>query len=287
MALIRKNSNLYLTLVRLRRNRLAVFGLVIMLLLVVVAVFAPWIAPYDYAAQNLSDAFEPPCAKYWLGTDDFGRDILSRLIYGARISLQVGLFAVWLSMCVGGVLGAIAGYYGGKVDDIIMRFMDILLSIPQILLAVTIAAALGPGLLNLTIAVGIANIPSFARVVRGAVLSIVGQEFIEAAHCMGASDAWIIARHILPNCSAPIIVQATLRVAGAILAAAALSFLGLGIQPPTPEWGGMLSAARGYVRDYAYMTISPGLAIMITILALNFLGDGLRDALDPKLKRVT
>ena len=285
MALIRKNSNLYLTLVRLRRNRLAVFGLVIMLLLVVVAVFAPWIAPYDYAAQNLSDAFEPPCAKYWLGTDDFGRDILSRLIYGARISLQVGLFAVWLSMCVGGVLGAIAGYYGGKVDDIIMRFMDILLSIPQILLAVTIAAALGPGLLNLNIAVGIANIPSFARVVRGAVLSIVGQEFIEAAHCMGASDAWIIARHILPNCSAPIIVQATLRVAGAILAAAALSFLGLGIQPPTPEWGGMLSAARGYVRDYAYMTISPGLAIMITILALNFLGDGLRDAMDPKMKR--
>ena len=285
MALIRKNSNLYLTLVRLCRNRLAVFGLVIMLLLVIVAVLAPWIAPYDYAAQNLSDAFEPPCAKYWLGTDDFGRDILSRLIYGARISLQVGLFAVWLSMCVGGVLGAIAGYYGGKVDDIIMRFMDILLSIPQILLAVTIAAALGPGLLNLTIAVGIANIPSFARVVRGAVLSIVGQEFIEAAHCMGASDAWIIARHILPNCSAPIIVQATLRVAGAILAAAALSFLGLGIQPPTPEWGGMLSAARGYVRDYAYMTISPGLAIMITILALNFLGDGLRDAMDPKMKR--
>ena len=285
MALIRKNSNLYLTLVRLRRNRLAVFGLVIMLLLVVVAVFAPWIAPYDYAAQNLSDAFEPPCAKYWLGTDDFGRDILSRLIYGARISLQVGLFAVWLSMCVGGVLGAIAGYYGGKVDDIIMRFMDILLSIPQILLAVTIAAALGPGLLNLTIAVGIANIPSFARVVRGAVLSIVGQEFIEAAHCMGASDAWIIARHILPNCSAPIIVQATLRVAGAILAAAALSFLGLGIEPPYPEWGGMLAGARGYVRDYAYMTVFPGLAIMITIMALNFVGDGLRDAMDPKMKR--
>lgn len=285
MPLIRKNSNLYLTLVRLRRNRLAVFGLFIMLLLVFVAVFAPWIAPYDYAAQNLADAFEPPSAKYWLGTDDFGRDILSRLIFGARISLQVGIFAVGLSMCVGGVLGAVAGYYGGRVDDIIMRFMDILLSIPQILLAVTIAAALGPGLLNLTIAVGISNIPSFARVVRGAVLSIVGQEFIEAAQCMGASDAWIIARHILPNCSAPIIVQATLRVAGAILAAAALSFLGLGIQPPTPEWGGMLSAARGYVRDFAYMTISPGLAIMITILALNFLGDGLRDAMDPKMKR--
>jgi peptide/nickel transport system permease protein len=285
MALIRKNSNLYLTLVRLRRNRLAIVGLCIMVVLVVVAVFAPWVAPYDFAAQNLSDAFEPPCLKYLLGTDDFGRDILSRLIYGARISLQVGIFAVGLSMCVGGVLGAISGYYGGKIDDVIMRFMDILLSIPQILLAVTIAAALGPGLLNLTVAVGVSNIPSFARVVRGAVLSIVGQEYIEAAQCMGASDTWIIARHILPNCSAPIIVQATLRVAGAILAAAALSFLGLGIQPPTPEWGGMLSAARGYVRDYPYMTISPGLAIMITILALNFLGDGLRDAMDPKMKR--
>ncbi len=285
MALFQKNSNLHLTLIRLRRNRLAVFGLVILIVLVIAAVFAPLIAPYHYATQNLADAFEPPSAKYWLGTDDFGRDILSRIIYGARISLQVGIFAVSLSMCIGGLLGAVAGYYGGRIDDVIMRFMDILLSIPQILLAVTIAAALGPGLLNLTIAVGIANIPSFARIVRGSVLSIVGQEYIEAAHCMGASDAWIIARHILPNCSAPIIVQATLRVAGAILAAAALSFLGLGIQPPTPEWGGMLSAARGFVRDYSYMTIFPGLAIMVTIMALNFLGDGLRDAMDPKMKR--
>ena len=285
MALIRKNSNLYLTLVRLRRNRLAVFGLVIMLLLVVVAVFAPWIAPYDYAAQNLSDAFEPPCAKYWLGTDDFGRDILSRLIYGARISLQVGLFAVWLSMCVGGVLGAIAGYYGGKVDDIIMRFMDILLSIPQILLAVTIAAALGPGLLNLTIAVGIANIPSFARVVRGAVLSIVGQEFIEAAHCMGASDAWIIARHILPNCSAPIIVQATLRVAGAILVESSLSFLGLGVQPPAASWGNMLMDGKSVIETAPWLSVYPGLAILVTVLGYNLLGESLRDIFDPRLRQ--
>lgn len=285
MAFIRKNSNLHLTLIRLGRNKLAVMGLVILVVLLVVAVFAPLIAPYHYAAQNLADAFEPPSLKHWLGTDDFGRDILSRIIYGARVSLQVGIFAVGLAMCVGGLLGAVSGYYGGRVDDVIMRFMDILLSIPQILLAVTIAAALGPGLLNLTVAVGISTVPSFARVVRGAVLSIVGQEYIEAAQCMGASDAWIIMRHILPNCSAPIIVQATLRVAGAILACAALSFLGLGIQPPTPEWGGMLSASRGYVRDYAYMTIFPGLAIMITIMALNFLGDGLRDAMDPKMKR--
>lgn len=285
MSLLRKNSNLYLTLVRLRRNRLAVLGLIILIMLVLTAVFAPVIAPYHFATQSLVEAFDPPSWKHPLGTDDFGRDILSRIIYGAQVSLQVGIFAVSLSMVSGGILGAIAAYYGGRTDNIIMRFMDILLSIPQILLAIAIAAALGPGLLNLTIAVGIAALPTFARVVRGAVLSIVGHEFIEAAHCMGASDTWIIARHIIPNCSAPIIVQSTLRVAQAILTAASLSFLGLGIQPPFPEWGGMLASARGYVRDYAYMTISPGLAIMITIMALNFLGDGLRDAMDPKLKR--
>ncbi|MDR3043373.1 MAG: ABC transporter permease [Desulfovibrio sp.] len=285
MALLQKNSNMYLTLVRLRRNRLAILGLLIMGALILIAIFAPWLAPYDFATQDLISAFETPSWEHPLGTDDFGRDILSRIIYGARVSLQVGVLAVFIAMVSGGTLGAIAGYYGGRIDGVIMRVMDVLLSIPQILLAIAIAAALGPGLLNLTIAVGIAALPTFARVVRGAVLSIVGQEYIEAAHCMGASDAWIIIRHILPNCSAPIIVQSTLRVAQAILAAAALSFLGLGIQPPFPEWGGMLSGARGYVRDYAYMTIFPGLAIMITIMALNFLGDGLRDAMDPKMKR--
>ncbi len=282
---LKNNSNLYLTLVRLWRNKLAVLGLFVMLALVVVAIFAPWIAPYHYATQNLVDAFEPPCAKYWLGTDEFGRDILSRMIYGTRISLQVGILAVLLAMVSGGLLGAVAGYYGGRMDECIMRTMDVFLSIPQIVLAIAIAAALGPGLLNLTVAVGIAAMPTFARVVRGAVLSIVGQEFIEAAHCMGARDSWILFRHVLPNCSAPIIVQATLRVAQAILAAASLSFLGLGIQPPFPEWGGMLAGARGFIRDYAYMMISPGLAIMIVIMALNFVGDGLRDAMDPKQKR--
>lgn len=285
MAVLKKNSNLHLTLVRLKRNRLAVVGLIVLILLVLMAIFAPLLAPYHYAQQNLAESFESPSWKHLLGTDDFGRDILSRIIYGAQISLQVGLFAVALAMLIGGGLGAVAGYYGGRTDDVIMRLMDVLLSIPQILLAVTIAAALGPGLLNLTIAVGVAALPTFARVVRGAVLSIAGQEYIEAAHCMGASDFWIITRHILPNCSAPIIVQATLRVAQAILAAAALSFLGLGIQPPFPEWGGMLASARGFIRGYSYMTIFPGLAIMITIMALNFLGDGLRDAMDPKLKR--
>ena len=282
---LHENSMWRISLIRLRRNKLAILGLIVLIVLVFTAIFAPWLAPYHFSTQNLMEAFEPPSWKHPLGTDDYGRDILSRIIYGARVSLQVGLFAVSLAMVFGGLLGAVAGYYGGRVDGVIMRFMDILLSIPQILLAIAIAAALGPGLLNLTIAVGIAALPTFARVVRGAVLSIAGHEYIEAAHCMGASDGWIIARHILPNCSAPIIVQSTLRVGQAILAAAALSFLGLGIQPPFPEWGGMLAATRGYVRDYAYMTIFPGLAIMITIMALNFLGDGLRDAMDPKLKR--
>ncbi len=285
MAFLQKNSNFYLTLVRLRRNRLAVLGLIVMLALIFIAVFAPLIAPHHYATQRLEISFEPPCKEFPLGTDEFGRDILSRVIYGAQISLQVGLFAVFLAMVTGGLLGAIAGYYGGKLDETIMRVMDVFLSIPQIILAIAIAAALGPGLLNLTVAVGISAMPTFARVVRGAVLSVVGQEFIEAAQCMGARDSWIIFRHVLPNCSAPIIVQATLRVAQAILAAASLSFLGLGIQPPFPEWGGMLAAARLYIRDYAYMMISPGMAIMITIMALNFVGDGLRDAMDPKQKR--
>lgn len=285
MPLIRRNSHLYLTFIRLRRNHLALVGLFIVTLLVLTAVLAPLIAPYHYSTQNLMAAFESPSWAHPLGTDEFGRDILSRIIYGAQVSLQVGICAIAVAMFFGGLLGAIAAFYGGRIDDAIMRIMDILLSIPQILLAIAIAAVLGPGLLNLTIAVGIAALPANARVVRGAVLSIVGQEYIEAARCLGATDAWIITKHILPNCSAPIIVQITVRVAQAILATASLSFLGLGVQPPFPEWGSMLSSARNFIRDYAYIAVFPGLAIMITIMALNFLGDGLRDAMDPKQKR--
>lgn len=281
----RKNSQFGGVMKRLRKNRLAVFGLICVILLVLVAVFADFIAPYDYAEQHLLDAFQPPSSKYLFGTDEFGRDIFSRVIYGSRISLQVGFIAVGLAMFIGGFLGAISGYYGGRTDNIIMRIMDVLLSIPQILLAIAIAASLGPGLFNLMIAVGISSIPSYARIVRGSVLSIKGQEFVEASKAMGAGDLQIIMKHIIPNCMAPIIVQATLGVAFAILTAAGLSFIGLGIQPPVSEWGGMLSSARGYIRDCAYMTFFPGMAIMITILALNFLGDGLRDALDPKLRR--
>ena len=270
---------------RLRKNPLAMFGLFIVVLLIFFAITADVIAPYKYYEQNLINSFQSPSKEHLFGTDEFGRDILSRIIHGSRISLQVGLIAVGISVIFGGFFGAVAGYYGGRIDNLIMRGMDILLSIPSILLAIAIAASLGPGLYNMMVAVGISTTPQYARIIRGSVLSLRGQEFVEAAKAVGSSDTRIIMKHILPNCLAPIIVQSTLGVASAILTAAGLSFIGLGIQPPTPEWGAMLSGGREYIRDYAYMTVFPGLAIMITILALNFLGDGLRDVLDPKLKR--
>jgi peptide/nickel transport system permease protein len=270
---------------RLKKSPLAMFGLAIISLLIIVAIFADVIAPYSYSKQNLAHMFETPSRQFLLGTDEFGRDILSRLIYGARISLQVGFIAVGIALVVGGMLGAVAGYYGGWIDNAVMRVMDVLLGIPQTLLAIAIAASLGPGLFNLMIAVGISAVPGYARIVRGSVLSIREMEFIEAAHAVGSSDLRIILKHIIPNCMAPIIIQSTLGVAFAILNAAGLSFIGLGIQPPYPEWGAMLSGGRQYIRDYPHLTLYPGLTIMITILALNFLGDGLRDALDPKLKR--
>ena len=272
-------------LFRLSKSPLAMFGLAIILLLIFCALFAEAISPYSPIKQDLMHMFETPSAEHWLGTDEFGRDILSRLIYGARVSLQVGFIAVGIALVVGGMLGAVSGYYSGWLDNSIMRVMDVLLSIPRTLLAIAIVAALGPSLMNLMIAVGISAVPTYARIVRGSVLSIRSMEFIEAARAVGSSDLRIILRHILPNSMAPIIVQSTLGVASAILNAAGLSFIGLGIQPPNPEWGAMLSGGRQYIRDFPHMTLYPGLAIMFTILALNFLGDGLRDALDPKLKR--
>ena len=272
-------------LFRLSKSPLAMFGLAIILLLVFCAIFAEVISPYNPTAQDLSQMFKTPSSAHWLGTDEFGRDILSRLIYGARVSLQVGFVAVGIALVLGGFLGAVSGYYGGGLDNAIMRVMDVLLSIPQTLLAIAIVAALGPSLMNLMIAVGISAVPTYARIVRGSVLSIRNMEFIEAARAVGSPDLRIILKHIIPNSMAPIIVQSTLGVASAILNAAGLSFIGLGIQPPNPEWGAMLSGGRQYIRDFPHMTLYPGLAIMFTILALNFLGDGLRDALDPKLKR--
>jgi len=270
---------------RLRKNKAAMFGLFVIVGLILMAITAPWIAPYGYDDQNLAEANQFPNAAHWMGTDNFGRDMLSRIIYGARISLQVGFIAVGIGAAIGGTLGAIAAFYGGHTDNIIMRLIDVLLAIPNILLAISISAALGPGLTNAMIAVGVGTMPTYARVVRASVLTVKEQEYIEAARCIGAKNWQIIAKHIIPNAMAPIIVQATLGVASAILSAASLSFIGLGIQPPVPEWGAMLSAGRQYIRDYWHIVTFPGLAIMLTIFALNLLGDGLRDALDPRLKR--
>lgn len=269
---------------RLIKNKAAIAGMVVIIILLLTAIFADFIAPYGYDTQFLDNTRTAPNADNWFGTDNFGRDIFSRVVYGSRISIQVGFIAVGVAMVVGGILGSISGYYSGRIDNVIMRLMDVLLAIPGILLAIAIAAALGPGLVNVMIAVGIASIPRYARIVRASVLSLRDQEFVEAAKAVGANDFRIITKYILPNCMAPIIVQGTLGVAEAILSAAGLSFIGLGIQPPIPEWGAMLSTARIYIRDAWWMAIFPGLAIMFTIFGLNLLGDGLRDALDPRLK---
>lgn len=271
---------------RLKRNRMALAGLVILAAMAVIAVFAASIAPYHYDDQDPIDrAFITPCPDFPFGTDNLGRDVLSRVIYGTRISLQVGLIAVGISLALGCVLGAVAGYYGGRTDNLIMRLMDVLLAIPGFLLAITIAAMLGPGIINAMIAVGMSGTPGFARVVRASVLSVRGNEYIEAARAINASDYRIITKHIMPNILAPVIVHATLSVANAIMTAASLSFLGLGVQPPIPEWGAMLSQGRVFLRDDPHVVIFPMLAIMLTVFALNLFGDGLRDALDPRMKR--
>lgn len=269
---------------RLRQNKAAMLGLLVMVILILAAIFADYVAPYGYDDQDLMRRFQTPNSQHWFGTDNFGRDIFSRIVYGAQVSLKVGLIAVGIAMFIGGALGAVAGFYGGKIDNFIMRFIDVLLAIPSILLAISIVAALGPELRNVMIAVGIGSIPSYGRIVRASVLSLRDQEFIEAARAVGADDTRLILKHIIPNSMAPLIVQATIGVANAILSAAGLGFIGLGIQPPLAEWGAMLNSGRQYIRDYPHLTAFPGLAIMITIFALNLLGDGLRDALDPRLK---
>lgn len=269
---------------RLKQNKAAMLGLLVMVILILAAIFADYVAPYGYDDQDLMRRFQTPNSQHWLGTDNFGRDIFSRIVYGAQVSLKVGLIAVGIAMFIGGALGAVAGFYGGKIDNFIMRFIDVLLAIPSILLAISIVAALGPELRNVMIAVGIGSIPSYGRIVRASVLSLRDQEFIEAARAVGADDTRLILKHIIPNSMAPLIVQATIGVANAILSAAGLGFIGLGIQPPLAEWGAMLNSGRQYIRDYPHLTAFPGLAIMITIFALNLLGDGLRDALDPRLK---
>jgi len=269
---------------RLRRNKRAMVGLFILITIMLGAVFAGVLAPEGYDNQDYSVVLQAPSLKYLMGTDHYGRSILSRILYGGRISLLVGICAVALSVSIGTVLGSVAGYYGGAVDNVIMRIVDVMMAIPSILLAIAICAALGNGLQNMIFAIAISSVPGYARVVRSAVLSVRNQEYIEAAVSNGAGDMRIIFRYILPNCLAPIIVQATMRVASAILSASSLAFIGLGVQQPVPEWGAMLSAGRPYFRDYWWVITFPGLAIMLTIYGINLFGDGLRDALDPRLK---
>lgn len=270
---------------RLVKSKSAMLGLIVILILVILACAPGVFASEGMDDQNYANQFLAPSLAHPMGTDNLGRDILSRVIYGAQVSMKVGLISVSLACIVGGLLGALAAYYGGWVDNVIMRAMDIMLAIPSILLSIAISAALGPGLFNMMIAIGLGNVPAYARIVRAAIMTVKEQEFVEAGRAIGASTGRLIFFHMLPNALAPIIVQATLGVASAILSAASLSFLGLGIQPPTPEWGSMLSAGRQYIRDAWWIVTFPGLTIMVTIFALNLLGDGLRDALDPRLKR--
>ena len=283
---IKKKSQFVEVWKRLCRNKTAVLGLVIVALLTLMAILSPILIDYETQVikTNYSEALQAPSANHWFGTDEMGRDILLRVMYGSTVSLSIGVVTVAVSLTVGLILGAAAGYFGGKTDMIIMRIMDIFLAIPGTLLAICIVASLGNSIPNLVIAQAVSSIPTFSRVVRGAVITARDADYVEAARAIGAKDATIIFHEVLPSSLAAIIVQTTLQVASVILSIAGLSFIGLGIPAPRPEWGAMLSGARAYIRDYSYMCLFPGLAIMTTILSLNLLGDGLRDALDPRLR---
>lgn len=282
----KKRSQLSIIWNRLRKNKLAMLGLAILVAMVALAVCADWIADYDtnVTGMNMAERLQTPSAKHWFGTDSYGRDVFARIIHGSRLSLSLSIFAMLAAVAIGSIIGAIAGYYGGRVDDVLMRLMDILLAIPPMLMSISIVAALGHSMVNLMIALSLAYIPVFARVIRSSILTVKGQEFIEAAKACGTSNARIILRHIIPNAIGPIIVQATLAMGSTILIISSLSFMGMGIQPPQPEWGTMLYEGRDLIRTSPYLVIFPGIAIALAVLSLNLLGDGLRDALDPRMK---
>lgn len=282
----KKRSQLSIIWNRLRKNKLAMLGLAILVVMVALAVCADWIADYDtnVTGMNMAERLQTPSAKHWFGTDSYGRDVFARIIHGSRLSLSLSIFAMLAAVAIGSIVGAIAGYYGGRVDDVLMRLMDILLAIPPMLMSISIVAALGHSMVNLMIALSLAYIPVFARVIRSSILTVKGQEFIEAAKACGTSNARIILRHIIPNAIGPIIVQATLAMGSTILIISSLSFMGMGIQPPQPEWGTMLYEGRDLIRTSPYLVIFPGIAIALAVLSLNLLGDGLRDALDPRMK---
>jgi peptide/nickel transport system permease protein len=283
--LARRRRRLPDALHRLLRSPGPMLGLIIVAAFIFISLTAQWIAPHDYDQANFSMARKSPSAEHWLGNDELGRDLFSRLLHGARLSLIIGIISVSIGLLIGLPIGLISGYAGGKTDLVTMRFMDILLAFPSILLAILLVATFGPGLNNAMIAIGIVSIPIYARLVRSSTLAAKNELFIEASRSTGASGLRILLRHIFPNTTAPVVVQSTLQIAAAILAAAALGFLGLGAPPDVPEWGNMLQKGRTYIVSAPHIVIFPGLAIMITVLGFNLLGDGLRDALDPRMKR--
>ena len=285
-AAVKRNSPAREIWRRFKKNKAAMLGLGIFSVMVLLAVFADVICDYDtqVIAQDVANRLKAPSSAHWFGTDAYGRDIFARVVHGARISIIIGLAATVGSVCISGILGSIAGYYGGRIDNVIMRVLDTFLAIPGELLAMAIVASLGPSMTNLLIAVTIARIPPFTRVIRSSILTVIDQDYIESAIASGARDSYIIVKHILPNAMGPIIIQATMGVGRMILTAAGMSFIGMGVQPPLPEWGSMLAEGLDFMRYSPYITLFPGLAIILTSLALNLLGDGLRDALDPKLK---
>ena len=270
---------------RFRKNKLAMAGLFLLLLMMLAILAAPLYVPYEQVVkQNIVDKFTPPCAEYWFGTDQFGRDLFARIVYGGRISLFMGLAVVAISFVAGCALGGAAGYFGGKVDSVIMRIVDMFMAIPAMLLSVAVVAALGTGVDKLLVALSISQIPRFTRVVRSSIMTLRNQEFVEAAKCCGTSSARIILKHILPNGMGPVIVSATLTLGQVILSIASLGFLGIGVSSPTPEWGTILSENKVHIRYYPYLGLIPGICIALAVMAVNFIGDGLRDALDPRTK---
>ncbi len=282
---IKRQSEFFIVSRRLSKNSSAVIGFVVAALLVLMAVFAPLIAPYSPTKQDLTHTRKAPSLQHIMGTDELGRDVFSRIVWGSRFSLSIGFLAVLIGTAIGMVFGAMAGYFGGVMDDVIMRLMDLVQSIPGILLVITISVVLGPGLYNTLLALSIGGIPMGCRLTRAAVLGVRHQEYLEAAISINASTPRIILMHVLPNSFAPVLVSATMSIGNIIMMAAMLSFIGLGVQPPTPEWGSMIASGRTLIRTCPWMVTFPGIFLMLTVLALNLFGDGLRDALDPKLKK--
>lgn len=280
----KKQSEFVRVFKELRKNSTAMLGLCILLVEIILVILALVIAPYDYTAMDIVAAQQGPSAAHWFGTDELGRDIFSRVLYGGRYSISMGVLAVMISTTVGMTIGAIAGYFGGKVDNILMRLLDVIQSLPAMLLSIVLSAVLGPGYFNTILALSVNGMPASARMLRAQMMKVRGNEYIEAAQSINCSKFRIIVRHMIPNSFSPNIVQATMSIAHMIVMAASLSFIGLGVQPPTPEWGAMLTGARQFIRQCPHMVIFPGLAIAVTVLAVNLMGDGLRDALDPKLK---